>query len=51
MCNFILNVFFAYMCFCTPHVCLVPMEVGKKDWRPWNWSYRQLETAMGVLVN
>lgn len=31
------------------HVCLVPTQVRRGHWTPWNWGYRQLRAAMWVL--
>lgn len=37
------------MCVCAPCACLVPMEVRKRHWIPWNWSCRWLWGTMWVL--
>lgn len=39
--NYVLG-FFACMYVCTPLVGLVPVEVVRKYFVPWNWSNREL---------
>jgi hypothetical protein len=34
---------------CVSHMCLVPAELRRGHWIPWNWSYRQLLAALWVL--
>lgn len=36
-------------CMSVYHMCLVPTAVRRKDWIPWNWSYKYLQTIIWVL--
>lgn len=46
-CIHFMCVYFAFMYGCVPHACIVPSDIRRWQWIPWNWSYRWLWTICG----